>query len=110
MKCQNPFSRKNKKNISIYRPLKILPRVLSINDHETLYLVTRKVWLSLGWIATNRIICLINLKRGNLNVNINFYFVTCFPIKCGLTVHLNFSKKMIAPKSNHLNLNLNWLQ
>ena len=32
--CQNQFSGKNKKNISIYRLLKILPRVLSINGNK----------------------------------------------------------------------------
>ena len=31
MKCQNLFPGRNKKNISKYRLLKILPRVLSIN-------------------------------------------------------------------------------
>ena len=30
MKCQNPFSWKNKKNISICHLLKILPRVLNV--------------------------------------------------------------------------------
>ena len=33
MKCQILFSGKNKKNISKCRLLKILPRVLSLNDH-----------------------------------------------------------------------------
>ena len=33
IKCQSPFSGKNKKNISIYL-LKILPRVLSVKGHN----------------------------------------------------------------------------
>ena len=36
MKCQNWFSGKNKKNISVYPLLKILPRVLSVNSVDLL--------------------------------------------------------------------------
>ena len=40
MKCQNLFSGKDKKNISKCRLLKILPRVLCINDTDQLYLLS----------------------------------------------------------------------
>ena len=35
MKCQNLFSEKNKKNISVCRVLKILPRVLHLKELNT---------------------------------------------------------------------------
>ena len=36
MKCQNLFSGKNKKNISVCCLLKILPRVLSVNGNRAI--------------------------------------------------------------------------
>ena len=42
MKCQNQFSGKNKKNISICHLLKILYRVLSINQKVNLPILTRE--------------------------------------------------------------------
>ena len=37
MKCQNLYSGENKKNISVCRLLKILPRVLNINSQFYVY-------------------------------------------------------------------------
>ena len=60
MKCQNLFSRKNKKNIPICRLLKILLRVLSVNL-EVLFIETVWIFFFFLFLHTNMWVHIIGL-------------------------------------------------
>ena len=78
IKCQNLFSGKNKKNVSVCHLLKILPSMLSIKSQFYVYSSLRH----LLWNGIFFLTCLDTIKANHM---------TCFPHSCTATQKVLYS-------------------